>query len=71
MGEVQFGKQSGYSALGIDDVKALLNHPLQIHPPPAHNAVYCPIRAGFDNLAQLFHLFIAQHARPACAFAVA
>ncbi len=70
MGEVQFGKQSGYSTLGIDDVKALLNHPLQINPPPAHNAVCCLIRAGFDNLAKLFHLFIAQHARLACAFAV-
>ncbi len=32
MGKAQFAKQSGYSALGIDDAKALLNHPLQIDP---------------------------------------
>jgi len=70
MGEVQFGKQSGYAALGIDDAKALLNHPLQINSPPADNAVDGRIRAGFDNLAKLLHLPIIQHTPPPRAFAV-
>jgi hypothetical protein len=46
------------------------NHPLKINAPPTHNAVNRQIRAGFDNLTKLFHLFIAQQARSACAFAV-
>ena len=40
MGKAQFAKQSGYPALGIDDAKARLDHPLQVDPPPADNPVH-------------------------------
>ena len=70
MGKAQFAKQSGYPALGIDDAKARLDHPLQVDPPPADNPVHRRIGAGLDNLAKFFHLDIAQVARPARALAV-
>ena len=70
MGKAQFAKQSGYPALGIDDAKARLDHPLQVDPPPADNPVHRRVGAGLDNLAKFFHLDIAQVARPARALAV-
>ena len=70
MGEAQFAKQPGYSALGIDHTEALLDHPHQVDPPPADNPVHRRVGAGLDDLAKRFHLDIAQIAPPARALAV-
>jgi len=43
-------------ALVIIDTKAILDDALEIDPPPAHDAVFFPVGAGFDNRSQLLLL---------------
>jgi len=62
MGEGQPGQQVGDRPLAVDDAEALLDHPLQVDPPPAHDTVRRRIGAGLDDLGQLRHLSLAQPA---------
>ena len=50
-------------ALVIDDAEALLDHPLQVDPAPAHDPVFGPIRPRLDDLGQVGQL-LRRKARP-------
>ncbi len=43
-------------ALAIIDAKALLDDALETDPPPAREAIFFPVGAGFDNRGQLLLL---------------
>ena len=69
--KAQTCQKRGNRALGIVNVKALLDHPAKIDPPPAHDTIRFDIRAGLDNLGQMLHLICIQQAWPARARQVA
>src|SRR4051794_41489352 len=50
--EAKLVQELAYGALVVAHAKALGDHALQIDPPPAHDAVDGPIRAGLDDLGQ-------------------
>ena len=60
IGERQPRQQIGDRALGIDDAKAFLDHPLEVDPPPAHDAVRRRIGAGLHDLGQFLHLSVSE-----------
>jgi len=51
--EAELLQDLAHGPLVIDDAKALGDEMLQVHPPPAHDAVHGPIRSGLDEVRQL------------------
>jgi hypothetical protein len=60
VGEGEPGKQIGDRSLAVDDAKALLDHSLQVDPPPAYDAVRHRIGAALHDLGQLLHLSLGE-----------
>ena len=65
VGEGEPGKQIGDRPLAVDDAKALLDHSLQVDPPPAYDAVRRRIGAALHDLGQLRHLSVGELSWPA------
>src|SRR4051812_22779795 len=55
-------KDLAHGSLVIDHAEALGGKTLQVHPPPAHDAVHGPVRAGLDKARQ-FRLLVGAEAR--------
>ena len=51
--EAELVQELAHGALVVDHAEALGDALLQIHPPPAHDAVDGPIRTGLDKARQL------------------
>jgi hypothetical protein len=60
VGEGEPGKQIGDRPLAVDDAKALLDHPLEVDPSPAYDAVRRRIGAPLHDFGQRLHLSLAE-----------
>src|SRR5689334_12822641 len=50
--EAELVQELAHRALVVDHAEALSDEMLQVHPPPAHDAVHGPIRSGLDEVGQ-------------------